>query len=92
METQQIDQIFWYQRRDCMVVTYRDGEADRLAGTESAAARLAGDAGLLLVPTRPGIVRWARNPESCFPTWMPLSEEPVAHRTRSRSPRLTATR
>ena len=92
MDIQQIDQVFWYQRRDCMVVTYRDGEADRLAATESVAASLAVDAGLVLVPTRPGVVRWARNPESCFPTWMPLSDGSVAHRVRSRSSRVAATR
>ena len=90
MDIQQIDQVFWYEKRDCMVVTYRDGEADRLPATEPAAARLAEDAGLVLVPTRPGIVRWARNPESCFPTWMPLPDGPVAHHSRSRSSRLTA--
>jgi len=92
MDIQQIDQVFWYQKRDIMVVTYRDGAADRSAATEPVAESLAGDAGLILVPTRPGIVRWARNPESCFPTWMPASDAPAAHTGRSRSSRLTVTR
>jgi hypothetical protein len=69
MSIQQIDQLFWYQKRNCMVVTYRDGEADRIAATETAAAALAEDARLVLVPTRPGVVRWVRNPESSCPSW-----------------------
>ena len=68
MSIQQIDQVFWYQKRNSMVVTYRDGKADRMPATASAAAALAADARLILVSTRPGVVRWVRHPEFAYPT------------------------
>ena len=58
---EQIDHIVWYERRHRMVVTYGDGEPDRIVADELVAARLAQDAGLVLVPTPPGTVRWVRN-------------------------------
>jgi len=66
MMVRKIDQVFWYERRKCMVVTYRDGDPDRIATTEQSAAALSEEAGLVLVPTRPGVVRWVRNPESAL--------------------------
>jgi hypothetical protein len=47
-----------------MVVTYRDGDPDRIPATERSAAVLSEQAGLVLVPTLPGVVRWVRHPES----------------------------
>jgi hypothetical protein len=60
MSVQQIEQVFWYERYGSMVVTYGDGKPDRAVVTESAAAALAEDARLVLVPTLPGVVRWVR--------------------------------
>jgi hypothetical protein len=64
MIVRHIDQVFWYKRRNCMVVTYRDGDPDRIVTTERSAEVLSKEAGLVLVPTLPGVVRWVRNPES----------------------------
>lgn len=64
MSVQQIDQVFWYEKRHRMVVTYGDGKSDRAVVTESAAAALAEDARLVLVPTRPGVSRWVRKADS----------------------------
>jgi hypothetical protein len=64
MIVRHIDQVFWYKRRNCMVVTYRDGDPDRIVATERSAAVLSEQAGLVLVPTLPGVVRWVRHPES----------------------------
>jgi hypothetical protein len=64
MYIRQIDQVFWFPRRNCIVVTYRDGSPERMKATKSTAAMLAEVAGLDLVATRPGIGRWVRNPES----------------------------
>jgi hypothetical protein len=64
MIVRHIDQVFWYKRRNCMVVTYRDGDPDRIPATERSAAVLSEQAGLVLVPTLPGVVRWVRHPES----------------------------
>jgi hypothetical protein len=66
MMVRQIDQVFWYERRTCMVVTYRDGDPDRVITTEESAAALSEQAGLVLVPTRPGVVRWVRDPRSAL--------------------------
>jgi hypothetical protein len=65
MMVRQIDQVFWYHKRQCMVVTYRDGDPDRvLTTTEKSAEVLSAEAGLVLVPSLPGVVRWVRHPES----------------------------
>jgi hypothetical protein len=69
LQAHQIDQVFWYQKRNCMVVTYRDGEPDRIPTTESAAASLAAEAGLTLVLTKPGVLRWARSSELSDANW-----------------------
>jgi hypothetical protein len=69
MRTQPIDQVFWYQKRNSMVVTYRDGDPDRTTETQATATKLANTEGLVRVPSRQGICRWVRNPESRRRTW-----------------------
>jgi hypothetical protein len=64
MRNERIDQVFWYQKRNSMVVTYRDGDPDRTTETQAAANELAKAEGLTQVPSRQGIFRWVRNPES----------------------------
>ena len=60
MGAQQIDQVFWFEKRRKMVVTYGDGRPDNTVVAESVAAVVAAEAGLVLVPTLPGVVRWVR--------------------------------
>jgi hypothetical protein len=69
MRNQRVDQVFWYQKRHSMVVTYRDGDPDRTTETQAAASELAESEGLVRVPSRQGIFRWVRNPESRRHTW-----------------------
>jgi hypothetical protein len=69
LRSQLIDQVFWYQKRHSMVVTYRDGDPDRSTETEEAAYELAKTEGLVQVPSRQGILRWVRNPHSRRRTW-----------------------
>ena len=60
MGAEQIDQVFWFEKRRHMVVTYGDGRPDSTGAPESVAAVVAEEAGLVLVPTLPGVVRWVR--------------------------------
>ena len=69
MRDQRIDQVFWYQKRNSMVVTYCDGDPDRTIETQAAASELAEAEGLIQVPSRQGIFRWVRNPQSNRRTW-----------------------
>jgi hypothetical protein len=69
MHNPKIDQVFWYQTRNSMVVTYRDGKPDRTNDTQAAASKLADTEGLTQVPSREGISRWVRNPQSTRRTW-----------------------
>jgi len=64
MSESEIDTLVWYEKRHRMVVTYGDGRPDRIVATERVAAMLADDAGLVLVPSPPGMVRWVRDPDS----------------------------
>lgn len=64
MIIRQVDQVFWYHKRRCMVVTYHDGDPDRIVTTERYAAAFSEKAGLVLVPTPPGVLRWVRHPEA----------------------------
>jgi hypothetical protein len=66
---EQIDQVFWYEKRHSMVVTYHDGDPDRSTDTRAAAYDLAKSEGLVQVPGRQGILRWVRNPKSRHQTW-----------------------
>ena len=60
MLADEIDQVVWYEKHQRMVATYGDGKPDRIEANELVAMRLAKDAGLVLVPSRPGVVRWVR--------------------------------
>jgi hypothetical protein len=64
MGEHQIDFIVWYEKRHRVVVSYGDGKPDRIVANERLATLLAKDAGLVLVASRPGVVRWAREPDS----------------------------
>jgi len=64
MSESEIEHLVWYEKRRRMVVTSGDGRHDRLPATERVAALIAEAAGLVLVPSPPGLVRWVRDPES----------------------------
>jgi hypothetical protein len=64
MIMRQVDQVFWYRKRHCMVVTYRDGDPDRINTSEWSASVFSQQAGLVQVPTLPAVVRWVRDPGS----------------------------
>lgn len=56
---EQIDRIDWRAKQRRMVVSYIGREPDHVVADELVAGRLAEDAGLVLVPMPPGVVRWA---------------------------------
>ncbi len=85
MSVEQIDQVFWYQKRNCMVVTYRDGEADRAPATVSAAASLAEDAQIGSCPdsARRGQVGTKSRIERCHLVRLPGRPAPSGCRPQS---------
>jgi hypothetical protein len=60
---EQIDHIVWYENRHQMEVMYVEREPHRIVANQLVAKTLAEDAGLVLVPTPPGLVRWVRDHE-----------------------------
>lgn len=50
--------VVWREDTHQIDVTYRDGESDRLIGSETVAAVLAADAGLAYVKIIDGTPRW----------------------------------
>jgi len=64
MVKHEIDHVVWYDKRGCMVLSYGDGESDRIVATKRIAAKLAQEVGLLLVPTAAGTVLWVRDPDT----------------------------
>ena len=60
-EGREIVGIVWYSYRpDWYELVYADGDSERIPGTQVDAAELANAAGMTLVPTRDGTVRWDR--------------------------------
>ena len=60
----EIDHIVWNEKDLRIDVMYVKGKPDLIVATESVAAMLAEDAGLVLVDSPPGLVRWGRDPEA----------------------------
>jgi len=60
----QVDHIVWHEAHGHIEVVYVGRQPDRIVATQLVAAMLAEDAGLVQVPTPPGLVRWARDPET----------------------------
>lgn len=60
---ERIEGIVW-QENHRMEVVYVGRKPDRVVANEIVAKRLAEDAGLVLVSTAPGVVRWVRDPDS----------------------------
>jgi len=63
MDQYHIDHIVWHELHERMDVTYIGREPDHVVADKVIAASLAQDAGLVLVPTPPGMVRWVRDPD-----------------------------
>jgi len=64
MTEREIASVEWHEHSHHIDVTYLSGQPDRLEGPHQLAAELAADAGLSLVPTHNGTVRWVRpNPD-----------------------------
>jgi len=63
MDHYHIDHIVWYELHERMDVMYIGREPDHVVAGKVIAARLAQGAGLVLVPTPPGMVRWVRDPD-----------------------------
>jgi len=62
--TKQIDNITWHEKHQRVEVTYADGTPFLIVADRLVAITLAQEAGLVPVPAPPGIVRWARSPDS----------------------------
>jgi hypothetical protein len=56
----EIVSIVWSQKGHLIDISYDVGDTDQLEGAHQLAAELAADAGLSLVPTRDGTVRWVK--------------------------------
>ena len=56
--------IVWKELGNRIVVTYADGESDRVRAGPAVADDIAQDAGLTVVPTRDGMARWEKDPDT----------------------------
>jgi hypothetical protein len=56
--------VVWKELGNRIVVTYAEGESDRVRAGLRVAAEIAGDAGLTVVPTRDGMAQWVKNADT----------------------------
>ena len=64
MREYEIDHIVWNEKDLRIEVMYLKGKPELILATESVAAMLGEDAGLVLVDSSPGVVRWGRDREA----------------------------
>jgi len=64
MAQREIATIVWHIQGHYIDVVYTSSEPERLIGSQDKAADLAQEAGLRLVPTTDGTVRWIRDAEA----------------------------
>jgi len=64
VDEREIASVVWHQRGHDMEVIYVEGDAEHLVGSEAITAGLAANAGLSIMPTTDGTVRWVRDPSS----------------------------
>ncbi len=55
--------VVWKELGNRIVITYAEGEPDRVRAGQLVAAEVARDAGLIVVPTRDGMARWVKDPD-----------------------------
>jgi hypothetical protein len=60
MAEREIVGIVWHQIGDLVDLIYVEGSPDRLVGALPVVTELADSVGLVMVPTPPGTVHWAR--------------------------------
>jgi hypothetical protein len=60
MTEREIVGIVWHQAGDQVDLVYVEGPPDRLVGALPVVTELADSVGLVIVPTPPGTIRWAR--------------------------------
>jgi len=68
MAEREVVSLVWHRRDLRIVVSYAEGYREHWIGSDVVAAVLAADAGLSLVSTSDGRVRWVRDPDSCTAT------------------------
>jgi hypothetical protein len=56
--------VVWKELGNRIVVTYAEGESDRVRAGLPVAADIAKDAGLTVVPTRGGMAQWVKDPDT----------------------------
>jgi len=56
--------VVWKELGNRIEVTYAEGDSDRVRAGPAVAADIARDAGLTVVPTREGMARWERDPDT----------------------------
>ncbi len=62
-EQRDIVGVVWKELGNRIVVTYADGEPEKVRASELVAADIARDAGLSVVHTRDGMARWVKDPD-----------------------------
>ena len=62
MSEHEISHVVWDENHRRIEVMFAEGEPARMLTDELVATVLARDAGLVLVDTSPGVMRWSANP------------------------------
>ena len=63
-DQREIVSVVWKELGNRIEVTYAEGKSDRVRAGPAVAADIARDAGLTVVPTRDGMARWVKDPDT----------------------------
>ncbi len=89
MAEREIVSLVWHRSDLQIEVGYAEGDPEHWIGSDVVAAVLAGDAGLSLVPSSDGGVRWVRDPDSCTAARLAPRRRYPALPVRPQAPRTT---